>query len=150
MSGWYYCYDCLWYYDQPHSPKSALLLLGSTLLLKENRTNSPWLRLYSASYTCILYTLMLVSSWCSVLYGDPSISVTLGVFVDGLFSHLSHGFDLLEAVLELRPVVHDCGSVALLGEELSHLFHLLFAFLLAVDSNVGNEWDTSSHGSSST
>lgn len=50
--------------------------------------------------------------------------------------HLSLRLDLLQALWELLPVVHDDISLALLGEDLGHLVHLLLAVLDAVDANL--------------
>jgi hypothetical protein len=56
--------------------------------------------------------------------------------------------DLLEALGELLPIVHDDSCLALLCEELGHLLHLLLALLNTVDTNVANEGNASTHGSS--
>ena len=57
-----------------------------------------------------------------------------------------HGLlDLLEALLELLPVVHDGLGLALLGEGGGHLLHLLLALLDVVDADVGDERDVGTH-----
>jgi hypothetical protein len=52
--------------------------------------------------------------------------------------HLHVGLDLLEALLELLPVVHDGLALGLLGEQLGHGVHLLLAVLDAVDADCRN------------
>jgi hypothetical protein len=54
--------------------------------------------------------------------------------------------DLLEAVLELAPVVHNSSTLGLLSEELGHLFHFLLALLDAVDADIANARDVGAHG----
>ena len=54
--------------------------------------------------------------------------------------------NLLEALLPLLPVVHDRFGLALLGEGLGHLLHLLLAVLDVVDADVGDERDVGTHG----
>ena len=63
---------------------------------------------------------------------------------------MSLGLDLLEDLWPLIPVVHDDLGLSLLGEELSHLVHLLLAVLDVVDADVGYERDSGVHGSGST
>ena len=48
------------------------------------------------------------------------------------------------------PVIHDDVGLALLRQDLGHLLHLLFAIFNAIDANVPNQWDASTHSSSST
>ena len=48
------------------------------------------------------------------------------------------------------PVIHDDVGLALLRQNLGHLLHLLFAIFNAIDANVPNQWDASTHRSSST
>lgn len=55
--------------------------------------------------------------------------------------------DLLEASWPLLPVVHDDDTLALVSQELGHLFHLLLSFFDSVYTDVGNARDTSTHGS---
>lgn len=58
-----------------------------------------------------------------------------------------HGLlNLLEALLPFLPVVHDGFGLALLGEGLGHLLHLLLALLDVVDADVGDERDVGTHG----
>ena len=57
------------------------------------------------------------------------------------------GLDFLEALWPLLPVVHDHLSIALLGESLAHLLHLLLTLLDVVDADVCNKWDASTHSS---
>ena len=54
--------------------------------------------------------------------------------------------DRLEALRPLLPVVHDRLGLALLSEDLTHLLHLLLAFLDVVDTDIGDEWDAGTHG----
>jgi hypothetical protein len=58
--------------------------------------------------------------------------------------------NLLEASWPLLPVVHDNDSLGLLGQELGHLVHLLLSFFDSVDTDVGDAWDTSTHGGGGT
>ena len=58
--------------------------------------------------------------------------------------------DLGEALGELLPVVHNSSGLALLLQQLGHLLHLLLALLNAVDADIRDQWDASTHGSSST
>lgn len=58
--------------------------------------------------------------------------------------------NLLEASWPLLPVVHDNDALALLGQELGHLLHLLFSFFNSVYTDVGHAWDTGTHGSGGT
>ena len=48
------------------------------------------------------------------------------------------------------PVIHDDVGLALLGQDLGHLLHLLLAILDAVDADIPDQWDTCTHGRSST
>lgn len=57
---------------------------------------------------------------------------------------------LLEMSLELGPIVHDSIGLAVLGEGLSHLLHLLLAILDTIHTNVADKRNTSTHGSSGT
>jgi hypothetical protein len=50
----------------------------------------------------------------------------------------------------LLPVIHDGLSLAVLGESLGHLIHLLLAVLETIDANVADEGDTSTHSGSGT
>lgn len=59
---------------------------------------------------------------------------------------LSLGFDLLQQLWELVPVVHDLIGIALFLEDLCHLLHLLLAFFDAVDTDIADKGDSSSHG----
>jgi hypothetical protein len=58
--------------------------------------------------------------------------------------------NLLEALRKLLPVVHDDGSIALLGEDLGHLLHLLLTLLNAVDTDISNKRNAGAHGGSGT
>jgi len=62
----------------------------------------------------------------------------------------SRGLVLLEDLWEFVPILHDSKAFGLLSENLGHLVHLFWALLDTIDTNVGNAWDTSSHGSRST
>ena len=64
-------------------------------------------------------------------------------------SDTSQGLDGLEALWPLLPVIHDRLRLGLLGEDFSHLIHLLFAFFDIVDADVGDERNAGTHGSSS-
>ena len=59
---------------------------------------------------------------------------------------LSLGFDLLQQLGELLPVVHDLISIALFLENLCHLLHLLLALFDAVDADIADQGDSSTHG----
>ncbi len=58
--------------------------------------------------------------------------------------------DLLQALGELLPVVHDDVGVALLFEDCGHLLHPLLALLDTINTDVADERDARTHGSSST
>ena len=83
-----------------------------------------------------------------------SRSVTLRLCVNSSLDHCSRdnlgGLELLEDLRELLPIIHDGIGLALFGENLSHLIHLLLAVLNAIDTNVADEGDTSTHSSSGT
>jgi hypothetical protein len=53
-------------------------------------------------------------------------------------------------LLEVLPVVHDSLGLAVFGKDVSHLVHLLLAVFDAVDADVADEGDASSHTSSGT
>lgn len=63
---------------------------------------------------------------------------------------LDLGLDLLQALLELLPVVHNGNALGFLGQKLGHLLHLLLALFDAVDANVANARNAGAHGRSST
>lgn len=58
--------------------------------------------------------------------------------------------DLLQALGEFLPVVHDDLAFALLREDLGHLLHLLLTLLDAIDTNVTDARDARSHRGCST
>lgn len=65
-------------------------------------------------------------------------------------ANLQRRLDFLENLGELLPVVHDSSGTALLGKKLGHLLHLLGAFLDAIDTDVADQGDTGTLGSSGT
>lgn len=53
--------------------------------------------------------------------------------------------NLRHALRELLPVVHDHLGLALLGDGIGHLLHLLFAFFNLVDADIGDQGDAGAH-----
>ena len=50
--------------------------------------------------------------------------------------HLRAALNLLQALWEVLPVTHDDFGIALLGEDLRHLVHLLLAILDAIYADL--------------
>ena len=80
----------------------------------------------------------------SLRHRTPCLRSSLGL------TSLHRGLNLLDALREFLPVVHDDFSFALLGESLSHLLLFLLSLFDFVNANVSDEGNVGTHGSGGT
>jgi len=64
-------------------------------------------------------------------------------------SSLRSSLDLLQALWELLPVIHNDLALGRLGQKFGHLLHLLLAILDAIHANISDTRNTGPHGSRS-